>query len=71
MEFTAPLSLGDAVRFVTPALSAAGYNLGRGEMERREAEVAFTKGRARGQYKIITTGECSTRWLLSVLAPPG
>lgn len=71
MEFAAPLSLGDAVRFVTPALSAAGYNLGRGEMERREAEVPFTKGRVRGQYKIITTGACSTRWVLAVLAPPG
>jgi hypothetical protein len=65
----APLTFGDAARFVVQALPAAGYALGRGDSEAAtEAETTFTGPAWTGGVRIGGVMECDaiTEWVIIV-----
>jgi len=65
----APLTFGDAARFMIAALPAAGYTLGRGDTEAAaEAESTFTGPGWTGGVRIAAVMECDavTEWVIIV-----
>jgi hypothetical protein len=65
----APLTFGDAARFVVEALPAAGYALGRGDSEAAtEAESTFAGPHWTGGIRIAGVMECDavTEWVIIV-----
>lgn len=66
----APLSYGDAVRFLLAALPAAGYTLERGDTEEgSEAESTFSGAGWRGGFRVATVMDCPamTEWTVVVV----
>lgn len=69
-KFTSAQSLQQSVAFVVTELKRAGFELGRGDSEGTEADAPFAKGDVRGVMKMLSTGPCSTSWLVAVTRQP-
>lgn len=73
VRFTTRTSLRQSVTFLLTALPKAGYLLGRGDAEAREAEAPFhQRGTAlAGEFRLAVTGSCQTSWVLALSRPTG
>ena len=65
-RFTTATSLAQGVSFVRTQLERTGFHPGPGDAEDDEADVPFAKGGVRGVMKMISTGTCSTSWLVAI-----
>ena len=63
----APASLHDEVVYVTRAFPLAHFVLGRGDAEKDEADIPFSRGDVTGQLRLSRTGKCATTWILTLL----
>lgn len=63
-----PFALREGILFVLKELPKAGYRLGRGDAEAREADAPFQSGDLRGVVRLVSTGNtCETTWLVAVV----
>jgi hypothetical protein len=68
VRLTTPLALREGILFVLKELPRAGYGLGRGDAEAREADAPFQSGDVRGVVRLVATGApCQTTWLVAVV----
>lgn len=68
VRFTTPTSLRESVLFVIKKLPAAGFAIGRGDAEAREADAPFARGDIRGVLRLLATDTCETTWLLAFIS---
>lgn len=68
VQFTTPLALRQGILFILRELPRAGYGLGRGDAEAREADAPFQSGDVRGVVRLVDTGQpCQTTWLVAAV----
>ncbi len=66
VDFTAPLSLHDAVVAIVQQLPKAGFTLGRGDSESHEADAPFSGHGVRGQFKLQAGDGCQLTGILAL-----
>lgn len=66
-SLTAPAGLRDEVVYVNRTFPLAHFVLGRGDAEKDEADIPFTRADVTGELRLRRTGECQTTWILTVL----
>jgi hypothetical protein len=71
VQFTAPISLREAVLFVLGEFPKKGFLLGRGDAELNQADAPFARQGFFGQVRITGVSACSTQWLVAVGAARG
>lgn len=68
VQFSAPISLRQAVLFVLKELPPAGYVLARGDSEAFEADAPFAGSGVRGLLRIDAHSACVITGLLAIVA---
>lgn len=67
VQLETPTSLRESVLFIVRELPKAGYVLGRGDAEPREADAPFVKGTIRGAIRLGLAAQCRTLWVVAVV----
>ncbi len=67
VSVNAPASLHEEVLYVTRTFPLAHFVLGRGDAEKDEADIPFSRADVTGQLRLSRTGECATTWILTLL----
>jgi|SRR5579884_3001155 len=67
-QFVVPRSLRDEVLFVLQKLPPAGYIIGRGDSELREADAPFVHGEIHGLIRLSALSPCRTEWTVVTVA---